>query len=81
MGGASTRKDKTITLYLFKRNLHLLGYSLLIHSGSTCLFLRQAGVRDAMFLPETLDVHFCPTAQAFKRKSIIFVSSYTNTSL
>ena len=33
------------------------------------------------FLPVMLIVHFCSIVQDFKRKSIIFVSTYTNTSL
>jgi len=32
-----------------------------------------------MLLPETLIVHFCPTVQPFKRKSIIFISSCAET--
>jgi hypothetical protein len=31
------------------------------------------------FLPETVILHFCPTVQPFKRKSIIFVSSCAKT--
>jgi len=42
-----------MTLYLLKRNLHFLGLPLLIHGGSTCLFVRQTRVHDAMLLPET----------------------------
>jgi hypothetical protein len=38
----------------FKRNLHSLAVLLLILCGSACLFLRQTGVRDAMFLPEII---------------------------
>jgi hypothetical protein len=39
---ASIWKEKAITLYLFKRNLHRLGYPLLIRRGPACLFLRRA---------------------------------------
>lgn len=41
LGGASTQKEKAITLDLFKRNLHFLGYPLLIRGGSLCPLLRQ----------------------------------------
>jgi hypothetical protein len=70
MNRASTLKEKEITLYLLKRNLQSLGYPLLICGGSTCLFLRQAGVRDAMFLPEILFLVSSFKMQYFKGKSL-----------
>ena len=53
-----------------KRNLHSLAVLLSIRGGSSRLFLRQAGVRDAMFVPELVILESCPAIQAFKPKSI-----------
>ena len=44
--------------------------------GLPAYLLGKQGVRDAMFLPETLIVHFCSIVQYFKRKLIIFVLTY-----
>jgi hypothetical protein len=50
-----------------------------IRGESARLFLRQTGLRVAIFLPEILVVHFCSIVQDFRGKPIIFVSTCTKT--
>jgi hypothetical protein len=53
-----------------KRNLHFLGYPVLIRGGSSCPFLRQTTVYDAMLLPEILKSRIHVVIPDFKRYSL-----------